>query len=325
MKRTALALAGFTLTQCAILAGAVALPLCAQAQAPRPNIAETLPPVTGRKNYAQDLVDRYASRHPELIELDIHAVPPGASESVIVASKSRDRIGKRTDSDDLEVAKTGTPRVEINKTGNNNVEVAVQLQDVTGRPVGSVEMTFPYVAGTDENALVKKAEEIRDELRRRIAYGSEDLVTPAQYDAKVPVDTYAQFLVDDTLQRQPGVLVTVLHIKDPKSPDYPIIASSIGRIGKAADASDLEVIRGGVTRSAVSADGKRLEVKLPMRDGAGNVVGAVAIVFPSHIADRDSLMRQAEKIRDDLQRSTVTLGALYGPYPASRPVELAQA
>jgi len=54
-------------------------------------------PVPGRKNYAQDLVDRTASRHPELIELDIHAVPPDGTESVIVAAKSRNRVGQRTD------------------------------------------------------------------------------------------------------------------------------------------------------------------------------------------------------------------------------------
>src|ERR1700674_1263558 len=234
MKRTAIALAGMSLTQW-LVAAAVGFPLVAQAQS-RPNIAETMAPVPGRKNYAQDLVDRTLSRHPELLELDIHAVPPGTSESVIVAAKSRDRVGKRTDADDLAVFKSGEPRVEINQTGDNNVEVAVQLQDVTGRPVGAIEMTFPYVAGTDQDALVKKAEEIRDGRRRRIAYGSEDLVTPAQYDPKVPVDTYAQYLVDDTLSRQQGVLVTVLHIKDPKSAGYPVLASNIGRIGKEADA-----------------------------------------------------------------------------------------
>jgi iron complex outermembrane receptor protein len=308
-----------------LLAGAVALPLGAQAQASRPNIAETLPPVAGRKNYAQDLVDRTVSRHPELIELDIHAIPPGASESVIVAAKSRGRVGNRTDADDLAVFKSGEPRVEINKTGDNNVEVVVQLQDVTGRPVGAVEMTFPYVAGTDEDALVKKAEEIRNGLRRRIAYGPEDLVTPAQYDAHTPIDTYAQYLVDETMARQPAVLVTVLHIKDPKSAGYPIVASSIGRIGKEADAGDLEVIRTGVTKSAVSADGARLEVKLPVRDGAGNIVGAVAIVFSRRIADHSALVSQAERIRDDLQRNITTLAALYGPYGVWRQEKVAQA
>jgi iron complex outermembrane receptor protein len=324
MKRTAIALAGMSLTQCLVAAAVVAIPVAAQAQS-RPNIAETMAPVPGRKNYAQDLVDRTLSRHPELIELDIHAIPPGSSDSVIVAAKSRARVGNRSDAEDVAVFKSGQPRVEINQTGNNNVEVGLQLQDVTGRPVGSVEITFPYVAGTDEAALIEKGEDIRNELRRRIAYGAEDLVAPAQYGTGVPVDTYAQYLVDNELQRQRGVLVIVLHIKDPKGGGYPILASNIGRIGKEADASDLELIRDGSTKVALNVDGKRLEVKLPVRDSAGAIVGAVAVVFPTNIADRASLIEQAGKIRDDLQRSTTTLAALYGPYPATRPEKVAQA
>lgn len=325
MKRTSIALASLSLTQCLVAAAVVGIPLVAQAQG-RPNIQEAMAPVPGRKSYAQDLVDRTISRHPELLELDVHAKPPGAAESVIVAAKSRDRVGKRTDADDLEVFKTGTPRVEINRTGNNNVEVAIQLVNVDGQPVGTAEMTFPYVPGTDEDALIGKANAIKRELRPRISYGPEDLVAPAQYDPRIPIDTYAQFLVDDTLEKQPGVLILVLHIKDPKSSDYPIIASNIGRIGKAADESDLQVIRAGTTNVAPSADGRRLEVKMPMRDAAGNTVGAVAIVFPRHsIADDATLTGQAEKIRDELSRRVASASNLYGAYPTTRPERVAQA
>jgi iron complex outermembrane recepter protein len=313
VKRTVLTVAGLTLTQCALLAVAVAASLEAQAQAPRPNIAETMPPVAGRKSYAQDLVDRTAVRHPELLALDIHATPPGSDESVIVASRNPERLGKRTDRDDVEVFKTGTPRSEINQQGNNNVEVAVQLQDVTGRAVGVVEMTFPYVAGTDEAALLAKAQAIANGLRRRIAYGAEDLVAPAQFDPRVPPDTYAQYLVDDTLAKEPGVLVIVLHSRD-SAGGYPIVGSSIGRIGKAADDSDLAVIRNGQTVRAVSADGRRLEVKIPMLDTSGAAIGALAVVFPSGIADQGALQEQAEKIRNDLGRRTATAASLYGPY-----------
>src|SRR5258706_16190555 len=142
-------------------------------------------------------------------------------------------------------------------------------------------MTLPYCACTEQDALVKKAEENLVGVRRRIANGSEEFVTPAQYDPKPPVDTYAQYLVDDTLSRQPAVLVTVLHIKDPASADYPIVASNIGRIGKEADASDLEVIRTAAKKASLSADRARLEVKLPVRDTAGNNCGAGALAFPS--------------------------------------------
>src|SRR5260221_529158 len=89
-------------------------------------------------------------------------------------------------------------------------------------------------------------------------YAQDPVVTPAQYDPRVPIDTYAQYLVDDTLEKEPAVLIMVLHLQDPKADGYPILASNIGRIGKEADASDMEVIRSGVTKRAVSADGSRL-------------------------------------------------------------------
>src|SRR5262249_6202451 len=155
------------------------------------------------------------------------------------ASKNPERIGNKTDPDDLEVFKTGTPRIEINPAGDQNVEVAFQLQDVTGRPVGTVEMTFPYPPGTDKEALVEQAEEIRDELRQHSCgegeQGGAELVAPASVDPRVPIDTYAQFLVDDTLARHPGVVIIALHIKLPGTDEYPILASNIGRIGKPAD------------------------------------------------------------------------------------------
>jgi iron complex outermembrane recepter protein len=325
MKRSALALASLTLTKSVLLAAAIAMSLEAYAQAPRPNIAETLPPVASRTSYAQDLVNRTVARHSELLHLDVHAMAPGTSASVIVASRDPARIGKPSDPDDLEVFKTGTPRVEINRAGDNNVEIEVQLQDVTGQAVGSVELTFPYTPGTDTDALIKKGEGIAHELRRRIAAGAEDLVAPAQFDPAVPVDTYAQYLVDDTLEKQPALVILSLHVKDRQSDDYPILASNIGRVGKPADADDLEVIRTGNERQSVSADGRRLEIKLPLQDAAGQVVGAVATVFPARaIGDSSAYVQQAHKIRDQLRARIPSIAALYGPYSTTPPERVVQ-
>jgi iron complex outermembrane receptor protein len=321
--RTNAAIAGLALTQVAIAVGALFAPAAAHAQS-RPNIEETLPAVPGKLNYAQSLVDRISARHPELLQVDIHAVPPGSQASVIVAAKDRSRVGKPSDPDDIEVARTGQPRVEINRVGNNNVEVEVPLLSVTRETVGAIELTFPYVAGTDRDALLQKANDIADEFRRRIAHGPEDLVTPAQWDG-IPPDSYAQYLVDDTLEHEPGLAVLVLHGRD-ASGGYPIIASNIGRIGKAADESDLAVIRSGQEVHATSADGRRFEVKMPMRSAAGEVVGAVAVVFPRRIAADDALVAQAEKIRDQLATRIATAQNLAGPYPrvAQQPVDKIQ-
>ncbi|HZZ92172.1 MAG TPA: TonB-dependent receptor [Usitatibacter sp.] len=320
--QTVCTVAGFALTQIAV-AGAVVLPLAAHAQG-RPNFEETLPPVPGKENYAQSLVDRISAAHPELIQLDIHAVAPGTQQSAIVAAMSAVRVGKPSDADDIEVARSGDPRVEINRTGNNNVEVELPLLSVTKQTVGTVEMTFPYVAGTDRNALVQKALGIANEMRRRIAHGPEDLVTPAQYDGVAP-DTYAQYLIDDTLDREPGVAILVLHARDAQG-GFPILASNIGRIGKPADASDLGVIREGEEVRAASADGLRYEVKMPMRNAKGDVVGALAVVFPRRISTEEALAAAAHRIRDHLGTRITSAENLMGPYPriARQPVDKVQ-
>jgi iron complex outermembrane receptor protein len=300
------------------LMAAVALPLAAQTPA-------TPPPAN---LYAQYLVDTTATRHPELLQLDLHATPPGSAESVIIASKDAARLGHKSDRDDVEVFKTGTPRVEINRSGDQNVETEVQFFDVNRRTLGTVEMTFPYVAGLDEDALIKKAVSIRDELSRRIL-DEASLFEPTQLDAQVPSSSYAQFLVDDTLARHPEVEVVALHARAPQGgADYPIVASNIGRIGKPADASDLEVIKTGISHTAVDAQGARVESKVVLQDASGNAIGALAVIFPYRkIQNEAALQRQAEKIRDELRERISNVASLYEPRSvthvaeAARPIE----
>ncbi len=292
-----------------------------------PLFAQTPAAPAPARLYAQYLVDTTMARHPELRQLDLHVTPPAGAESVIIASKDPARVGHKSDRDDVEVAKTGTPRVEINRTGDQNVETEVQLLDVNRRPIGSVEMTFPYVAGLDEDALVNKALSIRDELSRRILE-RESLSDPTQLDARVPTHTYAQFLVDDTLARHPEAEVLALHAKTPQGgADLPIVASNIGRIGKAADANDVEVTSTGVSHTAVDAQGARVESKVQLQDAAGNPIGALAVIFPyRRVESPDALQRQAERIRDELRPRIASMAALYGPYPdtnfadAARPI-----
>jgi iron complex outermembrane recepter protein len=158
------------------MVAAASLPLWAQVPSPQ----------GPQKSYAQALVDETVARHPKLLELDMHATPPGGAQSAIVAAKSAGRVGHPSDPDDLEVAKTGNPRVEINRVGDYNVEIEVALFDERRQIVGSVEMTFPYVAGFDEQALIREAEGIRNELSARIS-GAAALAAPAPVElAKLP-------------------------------------------------------------------------------------------------------------------------------------------
>src|SRR5438105_7917181 len=300
------------------LAAAVALPLAAQTPAT---------PAPGNL-YAQYLVDTTAARHPDLLHLDLHATPPGSAESEIIASKDAARRGHKSDRDDVEVFKTGTPRVEINRSGDQNVEAEIQLFDVNRRTIGTVDMTSLGVAALVVHAFVKTAVSIRDELSRRILAAA-SLFDPTQLDAQMPSSIYAQFLVDDTLARHPEVEVVVLHAKAPQGgADYPIVASNIGRIGKPADASDLEVIKTGTSHTAVDAQGARVESKGVLQDASGNAIGALAVIFPYRkIENEAALQRQAEKIRDELRGRISNVASLYEPRSvtnvadAARPIE----
>ena len=74
--------------------------------------------------------------------------------------------------------------------------------------------------------------------------------------------TYAQELVDRTVEKYPDVLVLAMHVTPPKHTGNIIIASNIDRIGKAADEDDLRVIRSGTPNLAVNKAGDRFEAEL---------------------------------------------------------------
>src|SRR5437763_6524997 len=74
------------------------------------------------------------------------------------------------------------------------------------------------------------------------------LLPVAAAEAQVPVKIYAQELVDRTVAQYPDLRAVVMHVTPPNGPNNVIVASSIGRIGKAGGADDLSVIETGQTR-----------------------------------------------------------------------------
>jgi len=68
-----------------------------------------------------------------------------------------------------------------------------------------------------------------------------------------------------------------MHVTPPNSADNVIIASNFGRIGKKADADDLEVIKTGKPKMEVGKTGDRFSVELPLQDVSGDTVGALAV------------------------------------------------
>lgn len=266
---------------------------------------------TATKNYAQELVDKALARHRDVLVLMMHVAPPGKSENVVIASNIG-RIGKAADEDDLAVIKTGQAKLEANKTGDR-FEVELPLQDASQRTIGALGVVFPYKKGQDQGALQRKAEQIRNELRRRISTAG-NLVEPADWDPRIPKNTYAQALVDQALDQHPDVLILAMHVTPPNSQENVIVASNIGRIGKKADEDDMSVITTGAPKLEVNATGDRFEDELALLDASGNRVGAIGIVFAYRQGDdKAALQTKAEQVRDELRAKIPSRAQLFQP------------
>ncbi len=271
---------------------------------------------TQSKNYAQELIDRALTRHKEVLTLAMHVTPPDSSDNVIIASNFGS-IGKRADADDLAVIKTGQPKMEVGRTGDR-FSVELPLLDANSRTVGALAVAFPYKPGDNKAEFLKAAERVRDELRRRISHVA-NLVEAAQFDEKIPTNTYAQHLLDDALAKHPEVVIMAMHVTPPNYPDNVIIASNIGRIGKKADDDDLGVIKTGEPRLEVNTTGDRFEDELVLQDVSGDTIGALGVVFPYKSSDdKAKFVQQAEQIRSELRRRTTNAANLVEPYPYSQ-------
>ncbi|MDB5043059.1 MAG: TonB-dependent siderophore receptor [Candidatus Eremiobacteraeota bacterium] len=138
----------------------------------------------------------------------------------------------------------------------------------------------------------------------------------APANAQIPTKIYAQQLVDETVAKNPELLVVVMHVTPPKSAESVIVASNIGGIGKKTDADDLRVIQTNVPKRKLADGGTRFEVELPLSDTSGTTVGALDLVFPYAAGgDQTALQRKAERIRDGLSRRILNEANLMDPYP----------
>src|SRR5258708_1813491 len=156
-----------------ILAGAAlaAMPLQA-ADAPQKNWT---PPA--QKIYAQKLSDETMARHPELVSITLHGVPPGqVNVYTMFAGSYPDRIGNPDDPDDIDVSKKGItildPRWHRTKDTVKKFVVLMPMRDKSGENVGLVVYAFknpkdPSTSATEKEYL-DKATALRDSLAKQI-------------------------------------------------------------------------------------------------------------------------------------------------------------
>ena len=261
--------------------------------------------------YAQELVDETVARHPELTALVMHVTPPGSKDNLVIASNIW-LTGQKSDDDDVGVITSGKTMTEMNKAGNK-FEVQGVLQNVLGATVGSVATVFPYKAGDSKSSLEAKAAAIRSELSKQILNAA-NLMEPYPFDPQIARHTYAEKIMEQELVKFPYVLVFAMHATPPNRSSGVIVASNLGRLGKADDVRDIDALKTGKPNAQLKSADKRAQIVVPMKDATGKSIGSLNLLLHNADgADEAGMIVRAEAVRDDVASKIPTLAALFEP------------
>ena len=114
---------------------------------------------------AQKLVDEFAHRHADLVRVGLHVTPPNSADNIIIACNLPERIGRRSDPEDL-TAMRGRKPVVLKEEGN--FDVTLPLQTASGEVIGALGLTFKPRGEEREAAAVERARKMALELEKQI-------------------------------------------------------------------------------------------------------------------------------------------------------------
>jgi hypothetical protein len=127
------------------------------------------------KIYAQKLSDEIMTKHPELISVTFHGVPPGMSKVyTMFAGSFPERIGNADDPDDIDVTAKGITILDPRWHRTNDTErkfvVLMPLRDASRENVGLIVFAFknPQHSGKAEREYLAEATVMRDGLQKEI-------------------------------------------------------------------------------------------------------------------------------------------------------------
>ena len=271
--------------------------------------ADAAAPVIGPGSYGQQLVGQTMAAHPRLASMTLYITLPGASAPEAIAS-SEGRVGTAPPAAAQQAWKAWRPHFKY-EVASRELQAEVPMLDMSHKKAGVMSLVL---RGAGKGALEKQALEIRGLLARRMSYAA-NLVQAAVDDTNIPLDSYAQHIVDEELAKHRDVLILAIHATTPKNADPEILASNIGRIGKKADDDDMRVVRDGKTNLEVNKDLGRYEVELPLKNSGGERIGALGVVFPltAH-TNQQAKHREAIRIRDEIARQIPSAAKLVEPY-----------
>lgn len=252
-------------------------------------------PVIGTQSYGQDLIDRIAAAHHNVAALTIYITLPGAAAPESIASTTG-VVARPLPAAAAAVQRTWRAQFSYRA---GLLHATVPLLDVSNHRVGVMTLELK---GENRNRLEHEAFAIRTYLKRNTSFAT-NLVQKALWDPHLPLNSYAQQLVDETLARHPNVLIMAIHAATPKNATPEILGSNIGRIGKKDDSDDARVVNDGKTNLENNTALHRFEVELPLNDAAGRRIGALGVVFPlTANTPEKALHAEAIRIRNELAR-----------------------
>ena len=260
-------------------------------------------------NYGGTLVDAAAAEQKDIVSLTMWAHAEDKSPLQIVASHGTSNAGK---ADIDAVAKTG--KTLTRRQDGGRIQIDLPLLDASRRPLGV--LSVEYAAGVNTGkSPAERAVELRDMLARHISH-FKNLSDQAQIDRNIPMNSYAQHLVDMEMVKHPEIVIMAIHAATPKNKDPEILASNIGRIGKKADEDDMRVINNGSENREVDETGVRFEAEIPLLDVSGTRIGAIGVVYGYKAGDdKNKLVTAARAVRDDLKRYISNPANLTESYP----------
>lgn len=114
---------------------------------------------------AQRLVEDLIARHPGLVRVGMHLAPPDQPDNIIVACNVAERIGRKSDPEDLKAMQTEKP-VVLREAGN--FDVTLPLHTASGKVIGALGLTFKPEGNEEESAAVERAKNLASELEAQI-------------------------------------------------------------------------------------------------------------------------------------------------------------
>ncbi len=118
--------------------------------------------------FAQQLLVEAKAAHPEVKKIGLHVVPPGETQSCIIANPIVSKIGKVSSARDLTVVTSGEAKVYPHAEEGGFFDLGLPMFDAARRPIGMMVMEIPYKYAATPEAALATGSAIRDQIAARI-------------------------------------------------------------------------------------------------------------------------------------------------------------